>query len=326
MGAHVIGISKDISSNPSMFEDNKISAAIQTDIRFNVLEEEKLLDVFNSVKPAFVFHLAAQPIVSLSYKDPVDTFMNNTIGYATVLNAFRKMEGHSVMVLASSDKCYQNKEWIWGYRENDELGGYDPYSASKATSEIVFNSFYHSYFKNQSEKRISSVRAGNVIGGGDWSIDRIIPDAYRAWQKNETLLLRRPNSIRPWQFVLEPLFGYLLTAMHLQENGNLNGQCFNFGPDNTVNLTVKEMIGALSERSGNGRFAIDESGAAFYETSLLKLNADKAKSILGWYPVLDTNTTLSLIAGWYSSFEKNSNLFKYTMEQIAFFEKEIIRK
>jgi CDP-glucose 4,6-dehydratase len=326
MGANVIGISKDISSNPSMFEDNGIGKAISEDIRLNVLEEEKMLDIFNRVKPDFVFHLAAQPIVSLSYKDPVDTFLNNTIGYATVLNAFRKLEGESVMVMASSDKCYANKEWIWGYRENDALGGYDPYSASKATSEIVFNSFYHSYYKNQNAKRISSVRAGNVIGGGDWSVDRIIPDAYRAWQKKETLLLRRPNSIRPWQFVLEPLFGYLLTAMFLQQHEHGNGECFNFGPDNTVNLTVAAMIGELSALSGNGKFAIDETGATFYETSLLKLNADKAKSLLGWFPVTETKTTLSLIAEWYSNYENNRNQFDLTMAQIDFFEKEIIHK
>ena len=323
MGANVVGISKDISSNPSMYTNNEIHKYLQQDIRLNVLEEQKLLEVFNTVKPNFIFHLAAQPIVSLSYKDPVDTFMNNTIGYATVLNAVRLMATPCSVVLASSDKCYKNKEWIWGYRENDELGGYDPYSASKATSEIVFESFYHSFFKNQNDKRIASVRAGNVIGGGDWSVDRIIPDAYRAWHSNEVLPLRRPNSIRPWQFVLEPLFGYLLTAIALQNNEKLNGECFNFGPDNTINLPVVTMIEQLSALSNNGKYVVDEAGATFYETSLLKLNADKAKSILEWIPVLQTNQTLQLIATWYTQYQSTQNLFELTNQQIEFFEQAI---
>ena len=324
MNAEVYGISKDISSNPSMFEDNKIAEHLNEDIRLNVLEGDALLQKVNEIKPHYIFHLAAQPIVSLSYKDPVDTFMNNTIGYASLLNTVRLMNDDCTVVLASSDKCYKNKEWTWGYRENDEMGGYDPYSASKATSEIVGESFFHSFFKGQDKKMLSSVRAGNVIGGGDWSVDRIIPDAFKAWYKNEVLYLRRPGSVRPWQFVLEPLFGYLLTAIDLQEKKISNGECFNFGPDTTQNLTVGEMIEQLQNISKVGTYEAAPQNATFYETSLLRLNADKAKTFLKWKPVINIDETLTLIANWYKEYQSNKNMFVFTEKQIEFFEKAIL--
>lgn len=320
MDAQVYGISKEIPTTPSMFEDNQLEKKMHQDIRLDILNEKELQKHIDSIKPDFLFHLAAQPIVSISYEEPVETFLNNAIGYATVLNVLRKYNGKMVAVLISSDKCYQNKEWIWGYRENDELGGYDPYSASKAASEIVFSSFYHSYFMNQSDKRISSVRAGNVIGGGDWSRDRIIPDAVKSWHNNTELFLRRPESVRPWQFVLEPIYGYLITAYKLLIEENLNGECFNFGPDTFNNLTVEQLIGALQKELGYGKFRTSENAQNFYETSLLRLNSDKAKTLLGWKPTTDINKTIELIAGWYKEYKSTANLYNYTEQQIQVFE------
>jgi CDP-glucose 4,6-dehydratase len=309
-----------------MYEDNGISTRIRRDMRFDILNEKELQKNMDEIRPDFLFHLAAQPIVSQSYEEPVDTFLNNTIGYATVLNALRKYNGKIVSVLVSSDKCYQNKEWVWGYRENDELGGLDPYSASKAASEIVFKSFYHSYFRNNSEKKISSVRAGNVIGGGDWSRDRIIPDAMKAWSKGEKVVIRRPDSIRPWQFVLEPIFGYLLVAVKLSKHPELNGDCFNFGPDNLNSKTVIEIIEKLKQSFSGKEYEIVKDKNAFYETTLLKLNSDKAGQYLKWKPILDIEQCLDLIAKWYGSYSISGNQFNLTNEQITFFENKISKK
>jgi CDP-glucose 4,6-dehydratase len=264
--------------------------------------------------------------VSVSYEKPVETFLINTVGFASVLNAARSFEGACSVVLASSDKCYKNKEWVWGYRENDEFGGNDPYSASKGAAEIVFHSFYHSYFKNQNEKKVSSVRAGNVIGGGDWSKDRIIPDAMRAWQNDEEVVIRRPEAVRPWQFVLEPLFGYLLAAVALKENPSLNGEGFNFGPDTLNSVTVGELLEEIKGRLGYGKIRIEKPENLFYETSTLRINSDKAKTILKWYPVLDVSETCRLISEWYNAYRSDTNLFAFTERQIEFFEQAILTK
>lgn len=323
MGAEVYGISKEVPKQPSMFADNELAKHLKEDLRINILDEKSLLENFQRIQPDFIFHLAAQPIVSVSYDKPVETFMINTIGYASVLNAVRRLPGKCVLVLASSDKCYKNKEWIWGYRENDEFGGTDPYSASKGAAEIVFHSFYHSFYHNQQEKKISSVRAGNVIGGGDWSKDRIIPDAMRAWHKNEALIIRRPEAVRPWQFVLEPLFGYLLVAALLNKDGKYNGEGFNFGPDTANAVTVGELLEEIKQHLGYGEIKIDRPENIFYETSMLRINSDKAKTVLNWYPVLDITETTKLISDWYNAYKLNANLFDLTNDQISFFEQSI---
>jgi CDP-glucose 4,6-dehydratase len=323
MGAEVYGMSKEVPKQPSMYADNELAKYVKEDLRINILDEKALLENIERIKPDFIFHLAAQPIVSVSYENPVETFKINTIGYACVLNAVRNMSAKCVLVLASSDKCYKNKEWLWGYRENDEFGGNDPYSASKGAAEIVFQSFYHSFFKNQDEKRVSSVRAGNVIGGGDWSRDRIIPDAMRAWHKNESLVIRRPEAVRPWQFVLEPLFGYLLTAALLSENNKYSGEGFNFGPDTANSITVGELLNEIQQYLGYGTITIDKPENIFYETSMLRINSDKAKTILNWYPVLNIKETTTLIADWYNAYKSSTNLYDFTNEQIQFFEQSI---
>lgn len=326
MKASVYGISKEVPKSPSMFAENRLADRLTEDLRLNILDEKSLSENFDRINPDFVFHLAAQPIVSVSYEKPVETFMINTIGYASVLNAFRSVKGESVLVLASSDKCYKNREWVWGYRENDEFGGNDPYSASKGAAEIVFQSFYHSFFRGQDRKMVSSVRAGNVIGGGDWGKDRIIPDAMRAWQRNDELLVRRPDAVRPWQFVLEPLFGYLLTAMNLSRNKTLNGETFNFGPDVSASVTVGELLEEIRMSLGYGSLRIDKPENIFYETSFLRINSDKAKSILNWFPVLDLKQTISLITDWYSAYKTNSNLFELTDKQIGLFERAVVKR
>ena len=212
LGAKVTGISKDIPSNPSLFEE--LDLAKKTEHHFeNICDALKMKEIFTAVQPDFVFHLAAQPIVSVSYDDPLETFRTNTIGTANILEALRFVSSPCSAVIITSDKCYDNVEWIWGYREQDALGGKDPYSASKGAAELVIKTYFHSYFKKADSKiKLASIRAGNVIGGGDWALNRIVPDCFRSWNDGKPVKIRNPESTRPWQHVLEPLSGYLRAA------------------------------------------------------------------------------------------------------------------
>src|SRR5450432_1050353 len=280
LGAQVIGISKDIPSNPSLFEE--LDLAEKTDHHFaNICDGNKMKQLFAEHQPDFVFHLAAQPIVSVSYDDPVDTLMTNTIGTANILEALKGIRKICHAVMITSDKCYDNVEWIWGYRELDALGGKDPYSASKGAAELVIKTYFHSYFnKPNSKVKLATVRAGNVIGGGDWALNRIVPDCFRSWNDAKAVKIRNPNSTRPWQHVLEPLSGYLRAAQILAENGTeIHGEPFNVGPAAEQNHTVLELLTAVSRswKSGNmeNSFEIQES-RDFKEAGLLKLNCDKA--------------------------------------------------
>jgi CDP-glucose 4,6-dehydratase len=322
MGAEVYGISDTIPSEPSMYVDNCLASVLKADIRGDVTDNLFLSHQINNIEPDFIFHLAAQAIVSTSYIQPLETFKTNVLGYAVLLDVLRDVNFPCVAILVSSDKCYKNREWIWGYRENDEFGGKDPYSASKAACEIVFESYYYSFFKNSHPCKIASVRAGNVLGGGDWSKDRLIPDIFKAWMQNKEVVLRRPDSVRPWQFVLEPLLGYLLTAYKLSSQPQLSGSGFNFGPDSGDNFTVLQIVDKLKNSFINGSYTVNaEEG--FYETSLLMLNTDKAKRLLSWKPTLSIDETLNLITDWYSAYETNVNQFELTQQQIAFFENKI---
>lgn len=322
LGATVHGISKDIPTQPSMFEELKLADRMSHHI-LDIRDGERLKALVTRINPDFIFHLAAQPIVSVSYKDPAQTFETNVIGTLNVMECIRELNKKVYGVLITSDKCYENVEWTWGYRENDRLGGKDPYSASKGAAELVIHSYYHSYFKTNPEKRIVSVRAGNVIGGGDWAPDRIVPDSVRAWAKNSAVTIRRPKATRPWQHVLEPLSGYLRAGQLLSQIDSLNGESYNFGPASDQNVAVLELLKVMSNQwfGKNSDDMIDvQEQSAFHEAGLLKLNCDKAFHELAWKPVLDFATTTAMTTEWYFNFynaNKGKNVFDLTLSQIG---------
>jgi CDP-glucose 4,6-dehydratase len=322
LGAKVVGISKDIPTKPSLFEELQLVDKMEHHY-INVTDAKAIETVFKNTQPDFVFHLAAQPIVSTSYSDPLDTFNTNVMGTANVLEALKSLTKPCKVVMITSDKCYDNVEWIWGYRENDAVGGKDPYSASKGAAELVIKSYFHSYFnKPDSNIALVAVRAGNVIGGGDWALNRIVPDCFRAWNNNEPVVIRSPNATRPWQHVLEPLSGYLRAAQVMAEKTkNINGEAFNFGPDANQNKTVLELLQTISTHwdftSLTEYFNI-ENNTSFHEAGLLKLNCDKALTYLQWQPVLAFDQTAAFTGSWYNHYynKNKSNLYELTSSQI----------
>lgn len=320
LGAEVYGISKDIPTNPSMFESLNLKRKI-THFEIDINDKDKLIPVIQQIKPDFVFHLAAQAIVSQSYNDPLESFNTNVLGTAHILEALRLSNFNCTVIMISSDKCYENVEWEWGYRESDHLGGKDPYSASKGACEIVIHSYFHSFFKNEeSNVNLVSVRAGNVIGGGDWAEKRLVPDCIRAWSNNEVVEIRHPYSTRPWQHVLEPLSGYLRVGQILFENPNLNGEAYNFGPPADQINNVLEMIEQLSEHWSSDpkldKYKVTNH-TTFHEAGLLKLNCDKALSHLKWIPVMGFKETAKLTAEWYKKYySSEEDMFSKTVSQL----------
>ena len=303
LGAEVTGIALDPPTNPSHCDAANLLDDI-SDHRFDIRDLTALKKSVISAKPDFLFHLAAQPIVSVSYDEPVDTWSTNVLGTVNVLEALRSINRNCSAVIITSDKCYDNVEWEWGYRENDALGGPDPYSASKGAAEIAIRSYVKSYFSgNESTIRLVSARAGNVIGGGDWASNRIIPDCVQSWSRNEKVELRNPYSTRPWQHVLEPLGGYLTLGAALCQNDDLHGEAFNFGPQAQQNHSVLELVKQMSKSWP--RVSWEEcvpQTSSFYESGLLKLNCDKALHFLKWHAVLGFEETVALTADWYRAF------------------------
>jgi CDP-glucose 4,6-dehydratase len=273
-------------------------------------------DFLKKTKPEFVFHLAAQPLVRKSYDEPKLTFDTNIGGTVNILEAVRLTPSVKVLIAITSDKCYKNKEWCWGYRENDELGGKDPYSASKAAAEIVYSAYHDSFFNAKPQFGAASVRAGNVIGGGDWSTDRIVPDCIRALQNNKPIELRNPNATRPWQHVLEPLSGYLLLASRLYEKPKQFGGSYNFGPESREMHTVIDVAKELISVWGAGEIKITKKDSDPPEAGLLHLNCDKAHHYLGWYPKWGFKKTVEQTTNWYKSIKEGENAGTITREQI----------
>ncbi|MBS1680685.1 MAG: CDP-glucose 4,6-dehydratase [Bacteroidetes bacterium] len=321
LGAKVVGISKDVPTSPSMFGvldlKNKIKH-YEKDIR----DIETMKKIFDSEKPDFVFHLAAQPIVSESYTNPIETITSNVVGTANILEALRGLKNRCNAVIITSDKCYDNVEWTWGYRENDPLGGKDPYSASKGGAELMVKTYFHSFFsKPESNIKLVSVRAGNVIGGGDWAVNRIVPDCIRAWVQNKPVELRNPNATRPWQHVLEPLSGYLRSAQQLAQTPDKgHGEAYNFGPNADQSHTVFELLKEMStywkSNELNEYFILNEV-KNFHEAGLLKLNCDKALHDMRWKPVFNFNQAAEFTALWYIQFYSKSAIFDFTQQQIT---------
>ncbi len=313
LGAKVVGIGLKPHTIPSHYKFLKLKDKI-VDIRADITDNNKILRIFKRYKPDYVFHLAAQSIVNKSYNAPSQTYNVNFFGTLNILEALRTLDKKCISIIITSDKCYENLETIWGYKETDRLGGSDPYSASKAATELLFRSHFKSFFVKNKNILISSVRAGNVIGGGDWSTNRIIPDLIRSWNKKTVLEIRNPSSTRPWQHVLEPLRGYLTLAVNLKKNTLLNGESFNFGPNNYEEKNVSDVVKSMSKELQGLKWKILKK-SDFIETNLLKLNCEKALKLLAWKPVLNFEETIAMTAEWYNNYYNNFNS-NYTEYQI----------
>jgi CDP-glucose 4,6-dehydratase len=329
LGANVVGISLDIPSTPSLFEVLQLDKKI-IDYRINVTDLEKLKKIVIENEPDFIFHLAAQPIVSESYSNPINTLMSNVIGTANILESIRSIEKKCICIIITSDKCYENVEWLWGYKENDRLGGKDIYSGSKAAAEIIYNSYYNSFLSKKTNIRTATVRAGNVIGGGDWAKDRIIPDSVRAWSRKSSVEIRNPKSTRPWQHVLEPISGYLTLAQYLFNDDKYNGDSFNFGPKPEDCITVEKLIHDISSYwDFEQTFEVLRNTGLnnFHEAGLLKLNCEKSYTLLNWEPTLTYEKTVEFTSKWYFNYYQNKiDIKSFTTEQIEKYEKIAIEK
>jgi CDP-glucose 4,6-dehydratase len=328
LGAEIIGFSDRIPTEPSFYKANNLEESI-TQIWGDVRDADFVNKIINDKKPDFIFHLAAQALVKESIKNPIETIAINGLGTANILNTLKDVKFNCMAVFITSDKCYENAEWVWGYKETDRLGGKDPYSASKAIAEIVFHTYFHTFFQHHPFVKIASARAGNVIGGGDWAMDRIVPDCIKKWSDKESVKIRRPMSTRPWQHVLEPLGGYLLLGYYLFKNKNcVNGESFNFGPPANQNYSVGELIKDLAHywTHTNAIELIDiDEDKSFYEAGLLKLNTDKALAILNWQPIIKYSETIELTGKWYNQFytlrsDKNS-IREFSEKQIEHYSK-----
>jgi CDP-glucose 4,6-dehydratase len=319
LGAKVVGISLDPSTEPSHFTASEISKDI-VDYRLDIRSYSDIQPIILKHQPDFVFHLAAQALVGVSYEEPIQTWMTNVIGTLNVLEALRLLKNKCVAVFITSDKCYDNVEWLWGYRENDKLGGPDPYSASKASAEILIRSHFKSFFcHKENNVLIGSARAGNVIGGGDWSNGRLVPDCVKAWSKKNNVELRYPNSTRPWQHVLEPLSGYLLQASIMANSLDqaLHGESFNFGPLSDNNHSVLDLVKKMANHWDQVKWTVKTDANVKYESSLLKLNCDKALHLLHWRPVMSFDETVEMTVSWYQTYYKDPNSVALkTLEQI----------
>ena len=320
LGAKIVGLSLDVPSQPSNFE----AAALERKISHVWGDVRNLADcakVINSYQPDFVFHLAAQPLVRCSYLEPHDTFMTNAGGTLNILEALRLSNHSCTAVFITSDKSYDNVEQIWGYRENDRVGGKDPYSGSKGAAELIIRSYTNSFFSDNSRIRIGVARAGNVIGGGDWADNRIIADAARAWSSGKILHIRNPRSTRPWQHVLEPLAGYLTLAADLLSSDILMGEAFNFGPPADQIYTVSDLLQQMQVFWPGATWHDTSNSDDVYEAGLLKLCCDKAQWQLGWKPILTFEEVASLTANWYRAFYRgNVDIWTLTQDHIAQYE------
>lgn len=323
LGANIRGFSLEMHTSPSHFELLEISNEIDHVIG-NINDLESLETALVEFQPDIVFHLAAEAIVKDSYHNPVNTFKTNIIGSVNLLEAVRKCQSVKSLVYITSDKCYENSEWIWGYRENDQLGGHDPYSASKGASELVFSAYCRSFFSLRENFGAASTRAGNVIGGGDWASSRIIPDCIRAIDSNLPIKLRNPQATRPWQHVLEPINGYIMLGSLLNTDSNTYSGSWNFGPSTSEVLTVKAVANNIIKLIGRGSIEITKNQTHQHEANLLQLNCDKAKQILKWFPRWSAIETISATAEWYKVYLERGDIKSITKKQIYDFYKEML--
>lgn len=319
MGAEVAGYALDPQSHELLFSQLDLAPRLKEDHRADLAERERLTEVISTFRPEIVLHLAAQPLVRLSYDIPVETFATNVMGTAHVLDALRLSGLSCTVVAVTTDKCYENREWLHAYREEDAMGGHDPYSASKGATEIVISSYRRSFFPPSGPVKLASARAGNVIGGGDWATDRIVPDCFRALRKDEAIPVRNKIATRPWQHVLEPLSGYLWLAAALAQElrpANDLASSFNFGPNLTSNRTVAQLVQELL-RHASGEWTDASDPHARHEASKLNLATDKAFHLLEWQPVWNFEETIGYTAEWYLGEFNGSDPAELTRSQIS---------
>lgn len=325
LGAEVIGVGLDPYTERDTFVLSGIGKKIKADIRADIRNGHKIKEIFAEFQPEIVFHLAAQPLVRLSYDIPVETYETNVMGTINIMEAIRATHSVKVGVMITTDKCYENKEQEAGYKEDDPYGGYDPYSSSKGACEIAIQSWRRSFFNpadygKKHTVSLASVRAGNVIGGGDWALDRIIPDCIRALETTKVIDIRSPKAVRPWEHVLEPLSGYMLLAQKMWDNPTEYCEGWNFGPEAESVLTVWEVATAIIDNFGYGELKDVSDPNALHEANLLMLNINKAKSRLGWFPRLTAKETAVLTSDWYKRY-KTENVYDLCVEEIEKFVK-----
>jgi CDP-glucose 4,6-dehydratase len=314
MGAETVGLALAPSTKPSLFVEARVENGMTSFIG-DIRDFSFVLDVFQKSAPEIVIHMAAQPLVRYSYKNPVETYSTNVMGTVHILEAVRQCSSVKAVVNVTTDKCYENREWWWGYREDEPMGGHDPYSSSKGCAELVTNAYRKSYFQEFGIS-LASARAGNVIGGGDWSEDRLIPDIMRSFEKNEAIVVRNPDAIRPWQHVLEPLSGYLVLAEHLYRHGRQFAEGWNFGPNDDDAKPVRWIVEYLAGQWGKGKgWLIDDAGHP-HEAKYLKLDISKARNCLGWSPEWDLPTALAKTLEWQQAWWEKGDIEAIMSAQI----------
>ena len=315
MGAVVKGYSLVVNTEPALFTQANVAAEMESEIG-DIRNLEQLTKSMVSFSPDILIHMAAQPLVRLSYQEPVDTYTTNVIGTVNVLEAARKCPNLKAIVSVTTDKCYENKEWDWGYREIESMGGHDPYSSSKGCAELVTSAYRRSFFSSDDTASLASARAGNVIGGGDWAEDRLIPDILRAFEKSEPVVIRNPLSTRPWQHVLEPLSGYLVLAQELFLNGDDFAEGWNFGPKDEDCKPVSWILNQMVESwGGNASWSLDKKNNP-HEAGFLKLDCSKASNRLKWNPKWSLQQTLKLIVGWHQIYINGGDLKAECLKEI----------
>ncbi len=329
LGATVAGFALPPSTDPNLFSALNLKEVMQS-VFGDIRDLDLLKSQIKKFDPDIIIHMAAQAIVRQSYQNPVETFAVNAIGTAHILEAVRYTDNTKAVVCVTSDKCYDNKEWYWKYRENDSLGGWDPYSASKGCAEVIISSYRDSFFNRENYTKhgvaVASVRAGNVIGGGDWGQDRLIPDIMRAFSADERVVIRNPLSIRPWQYILDLLSGYLLLAERLYENGADYMEAWNFGPNDNDEKTVQDIVTLISKMWGErAHWELDRDTADhLHEAYILKLDSSKSRNRLGWAPKFSLEHSLEFVVDWYKQFYSNNTLIReITENQISSFERHI---
>lgn len=329
LGADVTGFALNPATNPSLFDVANVADGMRSVIG-DVRELKLLQKAMRDSAPEIVIHMAAQPLVLYSYANPVETYATNVMGSVHLLEAVRNTKSVKAVINVTSDKCYENREWVWGYREDEAMGGYDPYSNSKGCAELVTAAYRSSFFNpvnyNDHGVAIASARAGNVIGGGDWAGDRLIPDFVRAIVAGETVVIRSPTAIRPWQHVLEPLSGYLLLAENLYNHGSEYAEAWNFGPSDSDAKSVEWIVDKLVRNWGaNASFKIDASAANLHEAHFLKLDCSKARVALGWRPQWDAVETIERICDWHKAHLAGHNMKNYALDEIKQYQSNALK-
>lgn len=321
MGAVVKGYALEPNTNPNLFTQANVAKNMDSEIG-DITDLNHISESMKAFDPEVLIHMAAQPLVRLSYKDPVLTYATNVMGTVNVLEAARKCTNLKAIVSVTTDKCYENREWAWGYRENEPIGGHDPYSSSKGCAELVTAAYRKSFFNQNNTVFLASARAGNVIGGGDWSADRLIPDILRAFEKNDSVIVRNPMATRPWQHVLEPLSGYLVLAQHLYEEGSDFAEGWNFGPKDEDCKSVSWILDKMVSKWGKGAsWELDKNNNP-HEAGYLKLDCSKAAMRLNWHPKWNLEDTLESIIGWHQHYLSGKNIKEQCLLEIAKYQKD----